>query len=248
MLLDNHSDPPLPNLPLSPLHSFHPFPLSSRSHTNTTILRPSSAHTYSSTISIGPGPSSSGSTATARSFGPAAGTLGDGRGAGGSGGPGPSTRSRLAQRQHLDRASRRALAGRRPVGVGLGREAVEMEDEEAAMEEEENNIGMFGHRFLLPYGRRQTQMELDAAPQSPTPSQLEDDRRQEDLGVGGVATSPLAPTGNPQTELTEMDEEQPEEVVDLDASVEDMDASGMYDEEDGEQEEEEQEEEQDMEE
>jgi hypothetical protein len=97
-------------------------------------------------------------------------------------GPGPSTSVRQAERLQLERASRRALTGRRPAGVGIGREGNELEEEEAAAEEEEvrraafglmlllweltsqNNVGMFGHRFLLPYGRRQTQMELDAAP------------------------------------------------------------------------------------
>lgn len=30
----------------------------------------------------------------------------------------------------------------------------------------QQDIDMFGHRFLLPFGRRHTQMEMDAAPVS----------------------------------------------------------------------------------
>lgn len=65
----------------------------------------------------------------------------------------------------------------------MGKESEDLEDEEAALEQEsvcqapdvsyqtneKHDIGMFGHRFLLPFGRRQTQMELDAAPVSFSP-------------------------------------------------------------------------------
>ncbi|ORX39154.1 hypothetical protein BD324DRAFT_618668 [Kockovaella imperatae] len=81
-------------------------------------------------------------------------------------GPGPKTEEIVREKLARARAERRALMGRRPPGVALGREAEELSDEEAAMEDEKQNINLFGHRFLLPFGRRLTQMEMEAAPVS----------------------------------------------------------------------------------
>ncbi|KAK4688357.1 hypothetical protein P7C73_g1755, partial [Tremellales sp. Uapishka_1] len=131
---------------------------------------------------------------------------------------GPST----TRRRGLDRAARRALTGKRPAGTHLGREAEDLSAEENELENEKEAINKFGNRFLLPYGRRQTHMEMDAA-RSPTPSEADHERRQEDQNVGSP-TTPLVGTAGEE----ELEEGQSEEAeADLDASVEDMDASGV---------------------
>lgn len=89
-----------------------------------------------------------------------------------------------SQEKSKARAQRRALMGKRPAGINLSRHADELSEEEDAMEDEkvgqslhhsdessltadsQQEVNMFGHRFLLPYGRRLTQMEMDAAPVS----------------------------------------------------------------------------------
>ncbi|ORY33128.1 hypothetical protein BCR39DRAFT_521378 [Naematelia encephala] len=138
-----------------------------------------------------------------------------------SGGPGPATQERQREKNACERALRRALVGQRPAGVALGREGEDLSDEEEALGAENQMVTQFGHRFLLPIGRRLTQMEMDAAA-SPTPSQPDDERRQEDRNVASV--SPLV-GGQPVLE-GELEGEEGGEVVDLDASIEDLDASG----------------------
>ncbi|KAL1407681.1 hypothetical protein Q8F55_007114 [Vanrija albida] len=110
----------------------------------------------------------------------------------------------------VERAARRALRGKRPAGVALGKDAADLSDEEAALEDDKHAINAFGHRFLLPFGRRLTQMEMEAAP-SPTPS--DHDHRQEDRGAEPASPVPPSP---------ELDEPEGDE-VDLDASLEDRD-------------------------
>lgn len=57
--------------------------------------------------------------------------------------------------------------------------------------------------------------------QSPSPSQVDEERRQEDRNEGGIPISPLAVQ---QADAGEMEEGEEGAVVDLDASVEDLDA------------------------
>ena len=54
-------------------------------------------------------------------------------------GPGPTTEDIQREKFARARAERRALIGRRPPGVALGREAEELSDEEAALEDEKVN-------------------------------------------------------------------------------------------------------------
>ncbi|KAI9636808.1 uncharacterized protein MKK02DRAFT_45515 [Dioszegia hungarica] len=188
---------PAPSLPL-PSHTYYPYPLTSRLKTHSSILQPLSPHAYGYQD-----PSVSQSKATA--------------------GPGPSSASNAEKRERhrlaLKRAEERALAGKRPAGVELGKEADEMSDEEGVIQDERDHLNLFGHRFLLPYGRRQTQSEIDAAPASPTPSQEQNDRMQEDPqgGVGGNVNMAAMPASDDLGDGEEGEE------VDLDASVEDMD-------------------------
>lgn len=49
-------------------------------------------------------------------------------------GPGPSTLQ--ASRDTMDRVSRRSLMGKRPFGIGMGKESDDLEEEEAALEQE----------------------------------------------------------------------------------------------------------------
>jgi len=99
---------------------------------------------------------------------------------------GPSThrRAEITRATRIrERSERRALVGLRPAGFAIGRESEDLDLEEMTLEDErvshlvwlyafvirltrQQHINMFGHRFLLPIGRRQTQMELDAAPVS----------------------------------------------------------------------------------
>lgn len=43
---------------------------------------------------------------------------------------------------------------------------MDLSDEEAQLDEEKHELNQFGHRFLIPIGRRITQMESEAAPVS----------------------------------------------------------------------------------
>ncbi|WOO85004.1 uncharacterized protein LOC62_06G008509 [Vanrija pseudolonga] len=125
--------------------------------------------------------------------------------------PSSSSSSAADTSAAVGRAARRALRGKRPVGVALGKDAADLSDEEAALDDEKHAINAFGHRFLLPFGRRLTQMEMEAAP-SPTPS--DHDHRQEDRNAEPPSPIPPSP---------ELGEQEGGE-VDLDASLEDRDA------------------------
>jgi len=62
--------------------------------------------------------------------------------------------------------ARRALRGLRAAGVALAHDAQDLSDEEEMLEREKASINAFGHRFLMPFGRMMTQMEMEAAPVS----------------------------------------------------------------------------------
>jgi hypothetical protein len=95
-------------------------------------------------------------------------------------GPSTTRRAEIQKATHVrERAERRALIGLRPAGFAIGRESEDLDLEEITQEDErvsldtrssgsalmeQEQIRSFGHRFLLPIGRRQTQMEIDAAP------------------------------------------------------------------------------------
>jgi hypothetical protein len=96
----------LPQLAVNPIYSFSPYPVTSRSYLHNALLR-----------SIQPKSTQSSSSTS-------------------SAGPGPSTERMQREKRAFDRAARRALAGRRPAGVALGREADELSDEEAELEDE----------------------------------------------------------------------------------------------------------------
>jgi len=119
--------------------------------------------------------------------------------------------------------------GLRPAGLAVGRESEELDVEEQALDDERQNINMFGHRFLLPFGRRLTQMEMDAAP-SPTPSEPDNERRQEDRNMASPTLALVGgEDGDGGAPVPDGGEEGggDEEMVDLDASIEDMDASAQ---------------------
>ena len=59
-------------------------------------------------------------------------------------GPGPTTEDLKREKRALGRAEKRALAGKRPAGVGLSREAEELSDEENTMEDEKVNMALHG--------------------------------------------------------------------------------------------------------
>ncbi|WVF65411.1 hypothetical protein IAT40_000138 [Kwoniella sp. CBS 6097] len=207
MMLDGPSCS-LPAFEPMTLYSFYPYSLSPRSHVHSTLF-PSSAS--SDNNAAGPGPSTQAQARVTegseqdqkvdhsdrRSYRP----------------------SREDVRESLSRAERRALMGGRPAGTGLGKDDDDVIVDEDMLDHEQHDINMFGHRFLLPYGRRLTQMEMDAAP-SPSPSEPDHERRQEDRTTGS-AGSPLMQPQN----LDGEDEEEEGGAVDLDASIEDLDAS-----------------------
>ncbi|TYJ56134.1 hypothetical protein B9479_003120 [Cryptococcus floricola] len=196
-----------PSLTPDTLHSFSPYPLSSRAHLHKSLLHPSSASSSQA------GPSTYRSSGIRGIQSPP--TNAD-----------PDEQAQDARRSAgmmRRRAEERVLMGRTPAGVMLGREDDEVTLEEEMMDQEQHDVTMFGHRFLLPYGRRQTQMEMDSAP-SPSPSEADHERRQED--PSGI----LHHHHHPPEDDTENEDD--EDVADLDGSVEDMDASQFDDEED----------------
>ncbi|RXK35378.1 hypothetical protein M231_07368 [Tremella mesenterica] len=136
------------------------------------------------------------------------------------------------QEQRIDhQALLRALTGKRPAGMEVSKVSESLEEEEGVFEDYRHSINMFGNRFLLPYGLRLTQMEMDAQP-SPEPSEPDQDRRQEDGAVPSAPRTGRTDVGI-QGDVMDGIEEGVEEVegdeeVDLDASVEDMD-DGMMD-------------------
>ncbi|WRT69191.1 uncharacterized protein IL334_006175 [Kwoniella shivajii] len=182
----------LPACELSTTYSFYPYSLSSRSHVHSTLLTQSE----NNSTSLDP---MSDVTEIA----------------------GPSSRAILEDvRQSHQRAERRALMGWRPAGIGLAKEDDEVCNEEDILDHDQHDINMFGHRFLLPFGRRLTQMEMDAAP-SPSPSEQDHERRQEDHTMASpVVAAELAEIG---------EEEEQDGQVDLDASIEDLDDSAVVD-------------------
>lgn len=116
----------------------------------------------------------------------------------------------------------RALTGRRPAGTSLTKESDALEDQEVEYEDMKHGIDKFGNRFLQPYGLRLTLMEMEQRP-SPEPSDADQERRQEDRNGASPLASPMV--GGMTTQPVENGEGEGE--VDLDASVEDLDASGI---------------------
>ncbi|KAL7421272.1 hypothetical protein Q5752_004157 [Cryptotrichosporon argae] len=128
----------------------------------------------------------------------------------------PATANRTAVHA---RAVRHALSGRRAPGEDLAQDVVDRSDDEAQEDDKRMSIDQFGHRFLLPFGQRFTQMDRENAP-TPDPSEPDPEHRQEDRN--GIA--PDFSAGADETmgsddggEAAAGDE------VDLDASVEDRD-------------------------
>lgn len=99
-----------------PSHTYYPYPLTSRLKTHSAILNPLSPHAYGHKDQPQPDVQTS------------------------QGGPGPSSASHAEQRDRhrraLKRAEARALAGKRPAGVELGKEGEEMSEEERVMEDD----------------------------------------------------------------------------------------------------------------
>ncbi|WWC63901.1 uncharacterized protein I303_106506 [Kwoniella dejecticola CBS 10117] len=219
MLLEGPST--LPNFEPLTLYSFYPHPISPRSHVHSTLF-PSSSSSGNAVA----GPSSSKPNQKSKQKQKQKQTTGLGQGnvvraeAG---------TSRLEIEASMKRAERRALMGRRAAGVGLGKDDDEVIHDEDVLDHEQHDINMFGHRFLLPYGRRLTQMEMDAAP-SPSPSEHDHERRQEDHTMGSpmMETQTQAQGGN--MDMDDDGTEEGNEVVDLDASIEDLDDSGAVEE------------------
>ncbi|WVQ63774.1 uncharacterized protein L199_001928 [Kwoniella botswanensis] len=199
MLLDGPSCLPVMD-PIN-LYSFYPYPISPRSHVHSTLFPSSDPNSSSNSSSTSKQhPFSKGTKEVVKQ----------------------TTRHQV--QESMRRAERRALMGRRPTGVGLSRDDDEVINEEDMLDHEQHDINMFGHRFLLPLGRRLTQMEMDAAP-SPSPSEHDHERRQEDHTMG----SPMMET-QIQGEQDDEDDEEDGGQVDLDASIEDLDNSEMVDE------------------
>lgn len=136
----------------SPLFSYYAYTISSRDRVHASLLSPYSSSSASSS-SRSPGPSSSTS---------------------GSGGrwkprtsvPVPAHAAAAARRSSLARAQRRALMGKRPAGFAVAHDLADLSDEEAALDEDKAAINQFGHRFLMPFGRRMTLGEMETAPVS----------------------------------------------------------------------------------
>lgn len=80
---------------------------------------------------------------------------------------GSSSASSVAAARRLRRPRHRALRGLPPAGAALTALAADLSDEEGALNEEKEELNNFGRRFLIPIGRRNTQMEAEAAPVSP---------------------------------------------------------------------------------
>ncbi|KAK6906155.1 hypothetical protein I203_100139 [Kwoniella mangroviensis CBS 8507] len=194
MLLDGPSC--LPVMEPINLYSFYPYPISPRSHVHSTLFPTSDPSSSSSSQQHS---TSKGTKEVEKQT------------------------ARDQVQKSMRRAERRALMGRRPTGVGLSRDDDEVMNEEDMLDHEQHDINMFGHRFLLPFGRRLTQMEMDAAP-SPSPSEHDHERRQEDHTMGSPMMEPHI-----QGEQDDEDEEDGGQ-VDLDASIEDLDNSEMVDE------------------
>jgi len=84
-------------------------------------------------------------------------------------GPGPSTEQNAKSRNAKQRAARRALMGRRPAGVALGREAEELSDEEASLEDEKVRLSFHGSDSSKPdAGTSKTSICLAIVSSSPS--------------------------------------------------------------------------------
>ena len=107
MSLDLSFHIPLPDFDLDTRHSFYPYPVLARSKVHRSLIgEPSLTPTSSNGQRILPS------------------------------GSGPLSYRHAMADLSKERAARRALIGRRPAGVALGREAEELSDEEAALEDE----------------------------------------------------------------------------------------------------------------
>ncbi|AAW44169.1 hypothetical protein CNF00470 [Cryptococcus deneoformans JEC21] len=187
MILDIST--PFPSLEPNTLYSFSPYPLLPRRHLNHVLLHPPNDQPQ-------PQPQAGPSTSSLRGVN--------------------YCKERDEINKLMRRAERRALMGKNPAGMMLGREDEEVAIEEDVLEHEQMNVNMFGHRFLLPFGRRQTQMEMDSAP-SPSPSEPDNEHRQEDNSMA-----------IPVNTLPDEDDDEARG-QDLDASIEDMDDTDEYD-------------------
>lgn len=144
--------PPLPTTTPSPLFSFAHTPITSRSRLNAS-LRATSWSTQPPSSVHPSHPSHAASTSTHRL---------------------DEDETEIDSRVLLTkRARHRALRGLQPAGAALRIDAAELSDEENALEAEKEDLNHFGHRFLIPIGRRNTQMEAEAAPVSPCRGVLE---------------------------------------------------------------------------
>lgn len=132
--------PPLPAAKTDTFFSFYPYPISSRASTHAS-LRTSSTQERRTGL-FNPESKSPPSAGPSQPLG------------------------RHERRQAHSRAEKRALRAQRPAGVALGADAMDLSDEEAQLDEEKHELNHFGHRFLIPIGRRITQMESEAAPVS----------------------------------------------------------------------------------
>lgn len=132
----------------SPLFSYYAYTISSRDRVHASLLNP-----YSASSSRPPSSSSSSSPSSSR-WKPRTSV------------PVPPHSASAARRSSLARAQRRALTGKRPAGFAVAHDLADLSDEEAALDEEKASINQFGHRFLMPFGRRMTLGEMETAPVS----------------------------------------------------------------------------------
>ncbi|WVN88025.1 uncharacterized protein L203_103224 [Cryptococcus depauperatus CBS 7841] len=189
---------PFPSLSPNTLYSFSQHPIASRSYLHSTLLA------FDDGDGLGPQAEQPPKFYSSARMGPYDVT--------GTGAATPEIKGMVRPRDKEDcmrrRAERRAVMGRPPAGVMLDIQEEKISMDEDRVGHEEHNVNMFGHRFLLPYGRRQTQMEMDSAP-SPSPTEPDHEHRQED-----AASVPTLAVG----------EEDETPTQDLDASIEDLDA------------------------
>ena len=118
MILDTATHPPLPLASRDVKYSFYPYPISTRQTLHTSLRGPPPAASSSAGGSVANRSSSNSSSRASLA------------------GPGPSTAQLRAEARALKRAQWRAVGGRRPAGLGLGREAEELSEEEEALEDE----------------------------------------------------------------------------------------------------------------
>lgn len=122
MSIYSSGHPPLPSLHPHPEYSFYPYPITPRSQLHSTLQ--SSYPSPSSPSIRGLAGYSQGPSAPASIRGEA----------------GPSTSRTKVEDRALRRAEKRAVRGLRPSGVGLGREAEDLSEEEVMMEDEKVSL------------------------------------------------------------------------------------------------------------